>query len=131
MGNLVAQRHGVLDIDDVLPWQNAAAALQHRAELSTACGKRTLAAQLLQGRFEIFPIWIVITDVMLPDFPGLQVVEAVRMWHPQVRVLVMSGSLSEQVAGAASFLQKPFTAAQLRARVREVLHSERPGTLQD
>ena len=72
---------------------------------------------------------ILITDIILPDFPGLQLAEIVRRWHPRVRVLVMSGYLPDHVAGPDMvFLQKPFSAAELIARVREAFPGEPPGT---
>jgi CheY-like chemotaxis protein len=70
---------------------------------------------------------LLITDVVMPQMSGPQVAEALVPLHPGMKVLFVSGYADDAVArhgvlGAGkAFLQKPFTAAALAERVRQVL----------
>jgi two-component system cell cycle sensor histidine kinase/response regulator CckA len=72
------------------------------------------------------PIDLVLCDVVLPGRGGHEVVEAIRRLRPEVRALFVSGHARDVAArmGATAdhpFLQKPFSAAELNAAVREAL----------
>jgi two-component system cell cycle sensor histidine kinase/response regulator CckA len=69
------------------------------------------------------PVHIVITDVVMPDMPGPQLIAALRKQAPGLRALYMSGYASEHmpVIGGDPFIAKPFTPTALADRVREVL----------
>jgi signal transduction histidine kinase len=77
------------------------------------------------------PIDLLITDVVMPRISGRDVALMLRQTRPQMRVLYMSGYaaallLSHTSHGTvepsdAAFLQKPFIATALAAKVREVL----------
>lgn len=74
---------------------------------------------------------LVITDVLMPDGDGLDVVVAARRNYPATRVLAISGGGKYMVAGeclriakgvgAHGLLLKPFTRQQLLAAVAQVL----------
>jgi DNA-binding response OmpR family regulator len=76
----------------------------------------------LSGRFDA-----IILDLMLPGRDGLDILGAVRRNTPSVPVIVLTarGELEERVAGldagAADYLVKPFSLAELVARVRAQL----------
>ena len=65
-------------------------------------------------------VQIVVTDVVMPDMPGPQLITHLRRQAPDLRVLFMSGYASEQMLGDA-FIAKPFNPAALAQKVREVL----------
>lgn len=70
------------------------------------------------------PPALVLTDMIMPVASGIDVVEWLRGHHPQVPVLLMSGYIDEtskRRAAGIPALQKPFTPAQLRRRVLDVL----------
>jgi len=71
---------------------------------------------------------LVITDLVMPEMHGREVIEAVRHINPEARLLVISGfsQFTETLdpAGYDAFLDKPFTAAKLLRAVVSVL---RPG----
>ena len=77
------------------------------------------------------PFDLVITDILMPEKDGLEVVLELRQDFPNVKLVTLSGgdsrghySLeSSRAFGAARSLRKPFTAAQLLETVREVLES--------
>lgn len=65
---------------------------------------------------------LLLTDIVLPDIPGLQVADLVREWHSGMRVVAMSGYLPDEVIGPeVLFIQKPFDATTLVERVRDIL----------
>jgi two-component system, cell cycle sensor histidine kinase and response regulator CckA len=84
-----------------------------------ACGTGVDAHRAAAG---LDRIDLLLTDIVLPDIPGLQVADLVREWHGNMRVVAMSGYLPDQVIGPeVLFLQKPFDATTLVACVRDVL----------
>ncbi len=70
---------------------------------------------------------LLVTDMLMPRMRGSEVATRVRLTHPQIKVLFISGYAD--LAGLAPrvdettvpFLAKPFTPAALARRVREVL----------
>jgi CheY-like chemotaxis protein len=73
------------------------------------------------------PIHLVITDIVLPGGTGLDLVQDLTQIRPGVPALYISGyadgvlSHEGTFPKASHFLQKPFTAADLLSRVRQVL----------
>jgi DNA-binding response OmpR family regulator len=69
----------------------------------------------------------IVLDLMLPGRSGLQILAAVRRAKPSVPVIVLTarGEIEERVegldAGAVDYLVKPFSLAELVARVRAQL----------
>ena len=70
---------------------------------------------------------ILVSDVVMPGMTGPQLAKELRALRPMVKVLYMTGYATEAQMGAAVAgenvhqLSKPFTAAALAAKVREVL----------
>jgi two-component system cell cycle sensor histidine kinase/response regulator CckA len=77
------------------------------------------------------PVHLVVTDIMMPEMDGAELVALLRDWYPRMAVLFISG-VSPEVLDAerastvrkASFLAKPFELAALVQRAREVLDAE-------
>jgi CheY-like chemotaxis protein len=76
------------------------------------------------------PVALMITDIFMPDFDGLELIFAMRKIEPRPRLIAMSGgddgvmpdALNVAAAlGAERLLGKPFDAEQLLRCVRETL----------
>jgi len=86
-----------------------------------------LDAQSLLGK-EKFDL--IISDVIMPDCDGIELVMAVRRKLPDIKVIVMSGGGRVRAGhyldlagklGAARVFEKPFDTAALRLAVQELL----------
>lgn len=65
---------------------------------------------------------LVLSDVVMPGMSGPELCERLKARKPEVRILLMSGYQTEQVArGRHGFLQKPFNPAGLARKIREEL----------
>jgi two-component system cell cycle sensor histidine kinase/response regulator CckA len=76
------------------------------------------------------PLDLVLTDAKMPGMSGLELARTLLATRPDLPVIVMSGdthTLTGMEAGgpAISILQKPFTAKELRSRVRDALNRPR------
>jgi two-component system, cell cycle sensor histidine kinase and response regulator CckA len=92
------------------------------------------AALLICERHE-GPIHLLITDLVMPEMSGRELVARVASLRPEMKVLFMSGYTDASATGqggfeeGSDFIQKPFTPAALARKVREVLdRAERMGT---
>ncbi|MEM7387149.1 MAG: response regulator transcription factor, partial [Verrucomicrobiota bacterium] len=74
---------------------------------------------------------IMLLDLMLPGFDGFEVCEMVREDQPDLPILIVSARGKEEdivrglEAGADDFIIKPFSIAELRARVKAALRRTR------
>lgn len=72
---------------------------------------------------------LVLTDVVMPNMNGKQLVERLRLLKPELKVIYMSGyevsilAAGDKSGSNATFLQKPFRPAELSTKVREILES--------
>ncbi len=70
---------------------------------------------------------LLLTDVIMPEMGGAELVERLTPRHPSLRVLYMSGYTADELASRGvdetrdNFLPKPFTPEQLRVAVRRAL----------
>jgi DNA-binding response OmpR family regulator len=81
-------------------------------------------AQALRGGFEL-----VVLDLMLPDRSGFEVLEEIRAARPRLPVILLTalGETEDRVrgldAGAIDYVVKPFSVAELAARIRAQLRA--------
>ena len=97
-------------------------------------GLRVAAAEDLRQGLEFASAHdcrLVLCDLMLPDGPGFQLVQALRQLRPDLPVVLITGyPTSENAvraieAGASDFLPKPFTESELLAVVQRALEPAR------
>jgi len=70
---------------------------------------------------------LVILDIWLPGIDGIEVLKTVRTYHPEIKVLIMSGHGTIDTAvkatklGANDFIEKPFSIDQLVQSIEQAL----------
>jgi CheY-like chemotaxis protein len=85
------------------------------------------SAALLLASEHAGPVHLLITDVVMPEMGGRQLVERLTPLRPDLKVLYLSGYTDDAVVrhgvlqAEVAFLQKPFTMAALTSKVRQVL----------
>ena len=97
---------------------------------TAADGKRGLAL-MKDTRFDF-----VVTDILMPTMDGLEVIQAVRAGHKDVKIIAISGGGRRQpgpqvlgmagMLGADAILTKPFTRKELLAAVDAVAGNGAP-----
>jgi two-component system cell cycle sensor histidine kinase/response regulator CckA len=90
--------------------------------IEASSGSEALTA--LQSR--IVPIDLLVTDVVMPQMSGRELVRRCEETSRNMKVLYISGYAEKQIVNqildeGAAFLSKPFTPSSLTAKVREIL----------
>jgi len=68
---------------------------------------------------------LVVTDLVMPGMSGRELVERIRQLAPTLKILCTSGyAMPADKRTGAAYLQKPFTSAELLAKVKQVLTSK-------
>jgi two-component system cell cycle sensor histidine kinase/response regulator CckA len=70
------------------------------------------------------PIHLLVTDVVLPGITGPQLADRLAALRPDIKVLYVSGYPHDFLSGEQVFLPKPFSAAQLLGRARNLLECD-------
>ncbi|NTV15281.1 MAG: diguanylate cyclase [Desulfobulbaceae bacterium] len=74
---------------------------------------------------------IVITDMIMPEVDGMQLLEHIKSTYPQTDVVVVTGytgtfSYTDVIrAGASDFIAKPFNSDELAAKINRILRERR------
>jgi DNA-binding response OmpR family regulator len=91
-------------------------------EVSTARSGRSALELLRQAEFDL-----VILDIMLPYIDGFEVCRRFRGWDDETPIIMLTAKVQEQDRvqgldlGADDYITKPFSIAELLARIRAVL----------
>jgi CheY-like chemotaxis protein len=94
-----------------------------------SCGNALSALQLAGAHDGT--IHLLLTDVVMPDMSGPELADRLKALRPSCKVLYMSGYSGDAIAHrgildvGVAYLAKPFSAAQLSSKVRDVLGSGR------
>ena len=92
---------------------------------TAASGERALQAVAGDSAFDM-----ILTDVVMPEMSGADLVRALRTSSPSTKILVMSGRIdgyalramtSPKALGAHGSIEKPFTSDRLVSKVAQVL----------
>lgn len=90
--------------------------------ISVAGDGREATASLSRKPFDL-----VVTDMLMPDDGGLELLRAIRQTHPTLPVIIITafgnwGSYSQALElGAAAFISKPLKMAELIAAIQTAL----------
>ena len=91
-------------------------------EVSTARSGRDALRLLRDDKFDL-----VILDIMLPYINGFEVCERFREWDDETPIIMLTAKVQERDRvqgldmGADDYITKPFSVAELLARIRAVL----------
>ena len=77
-------------------------------------------------QYRLQPAELVITDILMPEMDGLEVIERLTRQYPHVKIMVMSGGKGDrdflqaaELLGASRVLAKPFGPEALLSAVHE------------
>ena len=118
-------RVGIFDWIEAPANRTAAELYAHKLELAHAADKAGFHAYLIaehQGKVDLL-----LTDVVMPNISGPELVRIARERWSNLRVLFMSGYADDELQDLdrdAGFIQKPFTPAELTAKIAEVLSDQ-------
>jgi len=90
------------------------------------CDNGNTALNLLERR----PYDVMVTDILLPEMKGLEVVSKAKQLWPEITALVMTGLFEEHIyreivrVGAADFIKKPFMTDELLVRIKHAAQQE-------
>ncbi len=123
----VFQAHELMGSETVLYVDDEPLMLTMGQMVLTAFGYKVITAENGEKGLEIYmrsasSIDLVITDLVMPNMSGRELVERLRRLNPNVRVLCSSGYVrpnSKEEDGV--FLRKPFTSQELLQKVKEAL----------
>ncbi|MEP6910180.1 MAG: HD domain-containing phosphohydrolase [Actinomycetota bacterium] len=99
-------------------------------EMLLVGGYEVISAATAAEALELFvddEIGLVVSDIVMPDMSGLELLEAMRLHRPGLPIVLVSGAntrdnLSEALTrGADGFVAKPFTQAELQQAVDNAL----------
>ncbi|MFM7423985.1 MAG: PAS domain S-box protein, partial [Elainella sp.] len=112
---------------------------QSNQALLESYGYRVLMASDGQEAIDLYQqhsgqIKLVVMDIMMPTLGGLSAIHQLKQINPALKIIAVSGLLSRKAdalaAGGNCFLQKPYTAESLIARVQELLNQLNHGKSQ-
>jgi CheY-like chemotaxis protein len=72
---------------------------------------------------------LLLTDVVMPEMNGQELARNIRVVHPRIKCLYMSGYAAETISqqdftdGKTGFIQKPFSTKDMARALREILDS--------
>jgi putative two-component system response regulator len=99
-------------------------------EMLVVAGYEVVAAATAAEALELFMeegIGLVVTDIVMPDVSGLELLEAMRLHRPSLPIVLVTGAntrdnLSEALTrGADGLVAKPFTTTELQEAVEKAL----------
>jgi two-component system, cell cycle sensor histidine kinase and response regulator CckA len=112
----------VEDEDALRAMARDALRLQGYSVLEASDGEEGLTVFEQSGRI----VDLVVSDIVMPQLSGLDMVDRMRKTRPDVKVLFMSGysdRIDEITNAHLAFVPKPFTPDQLLKAIREILPS--------
>jgi PAS domain S-box-containing protein len=99
--------------------------LQHLGYNTLSAGKPSEAIGIVQESSN--DIHLVITDVVMPEMNGRELVDQLKIIQPEIKYVFMSGYTANIIAHqgvldkGVNFIQKPFTLKDLAVKIRKVL----------
>ena len=123
----MTQQPHLLFVDDERLLHNVFTRLftRHGMEVTTCLNALQAIEELKNNNFDL-----VITDFMMPDMDGLELLAHIRQEYPHMRVIMITahGSVQHAVrsmkSGAIDYIPKPFSTTELLERVQTCLANQ-------
>ncbi len=120
--------------ETILVVEDEALVLSHLARLLRRKGYLVLTAVTAKEALEVVskvakPIDLILSDVVMPEMNGLELIERIRELAPLVPVLLMSGYPSDVITrqgtvdATVGFIEKPFHSDQIVQQIRKTLRA--------
>ncbi|NUN49167.1 MAG: sigma-54-dependent Fis family transcriptional regulator [Candidatus Brocadiae bacterium] len=112
--------------DDAQHAETISESLRRSGYRTLVAGSGKAALEALEGDH----VDIVLTDLVMRDVDGMEVLTTARRLHPDIEVVVMTGYASVEGAveamkkGASTYLKKPLNIQELRAVVEKVVEKQ-------
>lgn len=96
-------------------------------QVTTACNGREALHKVSENQFDV-----VVTDIMMPDMSGLELMEVIKSTSLNLSMVVITGLGTYDMAtqadrlGAREFVVKPFTPDELSQAVGKALDKRQP-----
>ncbi|MEP6662160.1 MAG: ATP-binding protein [Verrucomicrobiota bacterium] len=92
-------------------------------------GYEVLTANSGKAALEIFsnakkPIDLIITDLVMPNMSGRELIDQIRQLSPRAKIICSSGYVRAGVNESGEYLQKPFTSQELLRKVKQMLEAD-------
>ena len=125
----MTQQPHLLFVDDERLLHNVFTRLftRHGMQVTTCLNALQALEELKKTHFDL-----VVTDFMMPDMDGLELLAHIRQEYPQMKVIMITahGSVQHAVrtmkSGAIDYIPKPFSTTELLERVQTCLSSVEP-----
>lgn len=118
---MTAKKILVIDDEEIVRLSCTKALQSAGYEVRTAVSGKEGLSFLEAGEFDL-----VLIDLKMPAMDGIEVLKTVKLRHPGLEVMIMSGydiieHMIESIACGASYIGKPFTPDALVLRINEVI----------
>jgi CheY-like chemotaxis protein len=116
-GGMNGRPRSVLVIDDELPVRDLIGSILESLGFEVFVAA---SGQEARHRIKTHPIDVVITDLVMPEEEGIEIIRGLRKSHPALKIVAMSGAFGSEVLHAASrlgahaTLSKPLTIEKVR-----------------
>lgn len=120
-----AGTHKILIVDDDVGMAETCAKLFRRrgwVPLVAGSGQKALAQLKAEPEIEV-----VLSDLLMPDLSGVELLQVVKQHHPSMAVIIMTGygtipnAVQAMKLGAADYITKPFDKDEILAAVEKIL----------
>lgn len=130
MSNVAVARESAMM--NILIVDDEAAVRETCADVARQSGMKVITVATAEEALEVLEhsaIDVVLTDLILPETSGLELLKRVHEVYPALPVIVLTqyGTIDSAVTatrlGAVDYVTKPFTIAELRSRLERVAHA--------
>ncbi len=101
-------------------------------DVASDAGLHVHAAATTEQALEILdqhPVDIAVTDLQVPEIGGLELIKRIRVYNPEIAIIVLTqfGTIATAIEatklGATDYITKPFHVAEMRAKLDRLVHS--------